>query len=157
MSHPQLIPNSDNDSGIGLAARLRPQFAQPVILVDPADPVIGGPQCLVPVCERLAVIFGKCSAHHRRWIDDGRPDDVEAWATTALANRRWLQQPSKCAITACRRSRREHGLCHSHARRWQQQGRVDLTQCPAPGLMETSNTRRIRSHGGTTEVPGRVA
>lgn len=29
--------------------------------------------------------------------------------------------------------------------------------CLAPGLMETSNTRRIRSHGGTTEVPGRVA
>jgi hypothetical protein len=29
--------------------------------------------------------------------------------------------------------------------------------CPAPGLMETSNTRRIHSHGGTTEVPGRVA
>ena len=29
-----------------------------------------------------------------------------------------------------------------------------LTNCPAPGLMETSITRRIRSHGGTTEVPG---
>jgi hypothetical protein len=29
--------------------------------------------------------------------------------------------------------------------------------CPAPGLMETLNTRRIRSHGGTTEVSGRVA
>jgi hypothetical protein len=28
------------------------------------------------------------------------------------------------------------------------------TVCPAPGLMETSNTRRIRSHGCTTEVPG---
>jgi hypothetical protein len=25
--------------------------------------------------------------------------------------------------------------------------------CPAPGLMETSNTRRIDSHGATTEVP----
>lgn len=30
-------------------------------------------------------------------------------------------------------------------------------QCPAPGLMETSNTRRIDCHGGTTEVSGRVA
>ena len=29
--------------------------------------------------------------------------------------------------------------------------------CPAPGLMETSNTRRIRSYGCTTEVSGRVA
>jgi hypothetical protein len=90
--------------------------------------VIGGPQCLVPICERLAVIFGKCSAHHQRWIDDGRPGDVEAWAQAAPANRRWLQQPPKCAITTCRRSRREHGLCHSHASRWQQQGRVDLAQ-----------------------------
>ncbi|WP_206797814.1 GlxA family transcriptional regulator, partial [Amycolatopsis sp. MtRt-6] len=31
------------------------------------------------------------------------------------------------------------------------------TFCPAPGLMETSNTRRIHGYGGTTEVPRRVA
>jgi integrase len=133
MSHPLLVPNRDHDSGTGLVARLRPPFAQPVILVDPDDPVIGGPQCLVPTCERLVVIFGKCSAHHRRWIDDGRPDDVEAWAKGAPANRRWLQQPPKCAIETCRRSRREHGLCHSHAHRWHQQGRVELTQWIADG------------------------
>jgi hypothetical protein len=36
-------------------------------------------------------------------------------------------------------------------------GVLEAADCPAPGLMETSNTRRIRSHGGTTEVPGRVA
>ncbi|MFF0659187.1 hypothetical protein, partial [Micromonospora tulbaghiae] len=34
---------------------------------------------------------------------------------------------------------------------------ADIKLCPAPGLMETSNTRRIHCHGGTTEVPGRVA
>jgi hypothetical protein len=129
----ELLPNSDHDAGIGLPARLRPQFAQPVILVDPDDPVIGGPQCQVPVCERLAVIFGKCSAHHQRWIDDGRPDDVEAWANAAPANRRWLQQPPKCAVHSCRRSRREHGLCHSHAHRWHQQGRLDLPRWIAGG------------------------
>ena len=133
MSHLQPIPNSDIEPGDGLAARLRPQFAQSVILVDPDDPVIGGPRCLVPVCERLAVLFGKCSAHHRRWIDDGRPEDVGAWAKAAPENRRWLQQPRSCAITTCRRSRREHGLCHSHANRWHQQGRVDLTQWIADG------------------------
>ncbi|WP_460431822.1 tyrosine-type recombinase/integrase, partial [Amycolatopsis echigonensis] len=129
--HP--IPHGDNDSGTDLAARLRPQFAQPVILVDPDDPVIGGPQCLVPVCDRLAVIFGKCSAHHQRWIEAGRPDDVETWAKSAPANRRWLHQPRKCAITTCHRSRREHGLCHSHASRWQKQGRAGLTQWIADG------------------------
>ena len=133
MSHPLLVPNCDNDSGAGLLARLRPPFAQPVILVDPDDPVIGGPQCLVPTCERLAVIFGKCSAHHRRWINDGRPDGVETWAKGAPANRRWLQRPLKCVIATCRRSRREHGLCHSHAHRWHQQGRVELAQWIADG------------------------
>ncbi|WP_285488073.1 hypothetical protein [Amycolatopsis taiwanensis] len=133
MSRLHPIPDSDTDSGTSLAARLRPQFAQPVILVDSDDPVIGGPRCLAPVCERLAVAFGKCSAHHQRWIDEGRPDDVETWAKTAQANRRWLQQPPKCAIAICRRSRREHGLCHSHASRWRQQGRLDLPRWIADG------------------------
>jgi integrase len=126
-------PARDGDFGVGLAARLRPQFAQPVILAGLDDPVIGGPGCLVPRCERLAVIYGKCSAHHQRWIDDGCPDDVPAWAASAPANRRWLQQPPKCAIGTCRRSRREHGLCHSHAHRWHRQDRVDLPQWIADG------------------------
>jgi len=43
-----------------LAAELRPQFASPVILVDPSDPVMGGPSCAVPVCERVAVLTGMC-------------------------------------------------------------------------------------------------
>ncbi|MGH3584854.1 MAG: tyrosine-type recombinase/integrase [Pseudonocardia sp.] len=118
--------------GVGLRARLRPLFAQPIIVVDPDDPVMGGPRCLVEVCDRLAVIFGKCSAHHQRWIDDGRPADLAAWAATAPANRRWLQQPAACAIATCRRSRREHGLCHSHAHRWHQHtrsaGRAELDE-----------------------------
>jgi integrase len=135
MRHLQPIPHRDNDSsvGAGLAARLRPPFAQPVILVDPDDPVIGGPRCLVPVCDRLAVIYGKCSAHHQRWIDDGRPDDVQVWAQAAQENRRWLQQPPACAIAACRRGRREHSLCHSHAHRWHLLGRPDLPRWIAEG------------------------
>ncbi len=125
--------------GIGVAglaaqleARLRPMFAEAVILVDPSDPVIGGPQCIVAVCERLAVLEGKCSAHHRRWIENGRPE-VEAWAASAPANRRWLQQPATCAIATCRRWRREFGMCHSHAVRWDQQGRPDLERWIADG------------------------
>ncbi len=126
MNHVQPIPFSGNESGTDLAARLRPRFAQSIIVVDPDDPVMGGPSCLVPVCDRLAVIFGKCSAHHQRWIEAGRPADVDAWAATARSNRRWLQQPQKCKVETCRRSRREHGLCHSHASRWHQQGRPAL-------------------------------
>jgi integrase len=109
-----------------LTARLRPEFAVSVILVDPADAVIGGAQCLVPACDRLAVLLGKCSAHHAQWVEAGRPGDVEAWAATMSALRRWLQQPRKCAITTCRRARREVNLCHSHAVRWGSQGRPDL-------------------------------
>ncbi|MFL6123861.1 transposase [Actinophytocola sp.] len=33
-------------------------------------------------------------------------------------------------------------------------GRTEGVNCPAPGLMETSNTRRIDCYGGTTEVSG---
>ncbi|WP_067480433.1 tyrosine-type recombinase/integrase [Nocardia amamiensis] len=132
MTTVQPIANS-NSSGTNLADRLRARFAQPVILVHPDDPVIGGPACLVPVCERQAVLLGKCSAHHRRWIDDGRPADVDAWAATAPANRRWLQQPTKCAIETCRRSRREKGLCHSHVSRWNDQGSPELTGWIADG------------------------
>jgi hypothetical protein len=131
MSVLQPLPGGAVD-GIDLVSRLRPQFAQPVILVDPDDPVIGGPLCVVVVCDRLAVVLGKCSGHHQRWIDDGRPD-VEDWAATAPENRRWLQQPSQCAIDTCRRNRREHGLCHSHVSRWRGQGRPDLPDWIADG------------------------
>jgi hypothetical protein len=31
-------------------------------------------------------------------------------------------------VETCRRGRREFGLCHSHAARWRQQGRVDLAR-----------------------------
>jgi hypothetical protein len=132
VSSPLPIATEAVELAAQLKARLRPMFAQPMILVDPSDPVIGGPQCTVASCERLAVLLGKCVAHHRRWIEDGRPD-VEAWAASAPANRRWLQQPSKCAIATCRRGRREFGLCHSHATRWHQQGRVDLASWIAGG------------------------
>ena len=125
MSSPLPITSDAVGLAVQLTARLRPMFAEPVILVDPSDLVIGGPQCIVAACERLAVLEGKCSAHHRRWIDDGRPE-IEAWAATVPASRRWLQQPRKCAITTCRRARREVDLCHSHAVRWDSQGRPDL-------------------------------
>jgi integrase len=129
----QVAPARPKDLTTLLTARLRPEFAVPVILVDPGDPVIGGPQCLVPACERLAVLLGKCSAHHQHWVEDGRPGDVEAWAATVPALRRWLQQPLKCSVETCRRGRREFGLCHSHASRWRQQGGVDLERWIAEG------------------------
>jgi len=122
--------------GTGLTARLlaalRPEFAVPVILVDPADPVVGGPSCKVGVCERVAVLHGMCSAHHRQWAQAGRPD-AEAWAAAAPPLRRWLAEPPKCQVASCRRAHCEHGLCHSHAARWQQAGCPDRTRWVAGG------------------------
>lgn len=114
-----------------LAAELRPRFAAPVILVDPSDPVMGGPSCTVPACDRVGVLTGMCSAHHQRWVETGRPE-VEAWAA-APPIRRWLAEPPKCAVASCRRAHCEASLCHSHAARWQQAGHPDRAWWVAQG------------------------
>lgn len=105
-----------------LQTLLRPEFAAPVILVDPSDPVTGGPVCVAAVCDRVAVHQGMCNRHYQRWDADGRPD-IDAWAASVTANTRWLQEPRKCTIATCRRALCEHDLCHSHAVRWEQAGR----------------------------------
>jgi integrase len=115
-----------------LAAQLRPEFAAPVILVDPCDPVMGGSSCTVAACERVAVLTGMCSAHHQRWVEAGRPE-AGAWAATAPAVRRWLAEPAKCAVGSCRRAHCEFGLCHSHAARWQRDGCPDRPRWVADG------------------------
>ena len=115
-----------------LAAQLRPEFAAPVILVHPSDPVMGGPSCAVPACRRVAVLTGMCTAHHQRWVAAGRPE-VGAWAATTPAIHRWLAEPPKCAVASCRRARCEFGLCHSHAARWQQHGCPDRARWVVDG------------------------
>lgn len=115
-----------------LQALLRPEFAEPVILVDPADPVTGGPVCVATVCDRIAVHQGMCNRHYQRWDADGRPD-VEAWAASVTAVTRWLQEPRKCTVGSCRRALCEHDLCHSHAVRWEQAGRPELGAWIAAG------------------------
>jgi integrase len=122
-----------------LTAQLRPQFAVPVILVDPSDPVIGGASCIVPACHRIAVLLGMCTAHRQQWTDAGRPDDVQAWAATAPTIRRWLAEPAKCAIALCHRAQREFRLCHSHAVRWCKHGRPD----PARWIAEDGRGRPL--------------
>lgn len=113
-------------------ALLRPEFKEPVIPVDPADPVTGGPVCVAAVCDRVAVHQGMCNRHYQRWNGDGRPE-VEAWAASVTANTRWLQEPRKCTVVSCRRASCEHGLCHSHAVRWEQAGRPERGAWSAAG------------------------
>jgi hypothetical protein len=108
-----------------LADELRPPFTEAVILVDASDPVMGGPSCLVPICERVGILKGMCHGHRQQWTDAGRPD-VISWAAEAPALRRWLTEPSRCAVASCHRARRERGLCHSHATRWRHHGRPAL-------------------------------
>jgi hypothetical protein len=126
MSALAVVPGDGREEPPGLAARLRPEFATPIILVDPDNPVLGGPLCMVPACGRIAVHVGKCSAHRQRWIDAGRPQDVAAWAAAEPAARRWLQPPTACAIDSCRRAAKVKGLCHSHESRWMNAGRPEL-------------------------------
>jgi integrase len=134
-----VVPFAADDDGIAgpglitrLRARLRPQFAAPVIPVDPDDPVMGGPSCEVPVCERVAVLSGMCTGHHQRWVTEGRPD-AGTWAASAGPLRRWLTEPPRCTVASCRRARCEFTLCHSHAARWQDAGRPDRAGWIAAG------------------------
>ena len=115
-----IAPARREDLAALLTARLRPSSPSPVILVDPSDPVIGGPQCMVAACERLAVLAGKCSAHHRRWVDDGRPGIRGVGGNGPGAAGGGCNSPASARSTTCRRARREFGLCHSHAVRWRQ-------------------------------------
>ncbi|HEX5349628.1 MAG TPA: site-specific integrase [Pseudonocardiaceae bacterium] len=120
------------DLATRLRSLLRAEFAAPVILVDPSDPVTGGLQCVAAVCDRVAVHQGMCNRHYQRWVADGRPH-VEAWAASVTANTRWLQQPRNCSAPSCRRALREHGFCHSHAVRWAQAGRPERDAWIAAG------------------------
>lgn len=107
-----------------LASLLRPQFASTVILVDPSDPVTGGPICVAANCDRVAVHKSMCNRHYQRWDEQGRPD-VQEWAASVTVNTRWLQEPRKCSVRSCMRGMCEHGLCHSHDARWQSAGQPE--------------------------------
>ena len=111
---------------------LRPEFAEPVILVDPTDPVMGVPVCVAALCDRVAVHKGMCNRHYQRWDAEGRPE-VDAWAASVTANTRWLQEPRKCTVASCRRALCEHDVCHSHAVRWEQAGRPERSAWIAAG------------------------
>jgi integrase len=136
MSAVSLAADDDGTASPGLIGRLRaqlrPQFAGPVIPVDPHDPVMGGPSCEVPVCERVAVLSGMCTGHHQRWVTEARPH-AGTWAASAAPLRRWLTEPPGCAVASCRRARCEFTLCHSHAARWQDAGRPARAEWIAAG------------------------
>src|SRR5947209_8609782 len=66
--------------GAGLLAKLlaavRPEFRVEVYVPAPDDPVLGGPSCVVPGCDRSGWEYGLCGGHSHRWRSRGRPDLV---------------------------------------------------------------------------------
>ncbi len=64
-----------------LAEALRPEFAGPVIHIDPDDPVFGRGRCSVAGCDRTAWTRLLCMAHYNRWRYAGKPE-VDAFVSS---------------------------------------------------------------------------
>src|SRR5680860_159226 len=65
-----------------LTQRLRVPFSSPVIRVGADDPVFGRGRCSVADCDRTSWALQLCGAHHRRWMNHGKPDPVAFAAAT---------------------------------------------------------------------------
>jgi integrase len=107
-----------------LAAVIRPEFRGDDLVLDPRDPVFGGPPCAVPACARPVRNRGMCWAHRNRWHEWGEPDTA-AFARAASPVR-GIHGPLACGAAGCRFGRRSHGLCARHARQWKRAGQPEL-------------------------------
>jgi hypothetical protein len=156
-----------------LMVTVRPEFRADELVFDPADPVFGGAVCRVAACPRTARGGrGLCSAHHDRWIAEGKPDpDAFAAATSP----RWRRQDplACCRAPGCRRGVRRQGLCTRHSAAWERAGRPDadewLAGVPATvtpagqqdclvgfcGLWAERDIPFCQGHGATWKVNGR--
>jgi site-specific recombinase XerD len=104
-----------------LVAAVRPEFRVDVLVIDPTDPVYGGPPCLVGECPRAARWHGLCEGHGQRWNRHGRPDLGQFTASTSAAMRADVPlQP--CSVPGCRNGRNSTGLCVGHLRAWHRAG-----------------------------------
>lgn len=114
-----------------LMAAVRPEFRADELVFDPADPVFGGAICRVASCPRTARGgHGLCSAHHDRWVAEGRPGLEEFAAATSP---RWHKQEplACCRAPGCGRGVRRQGLCGRHSAAWERAGQPDDDQWPA--------------------------
>ena len=83
-----------------------------------------GPALVVPGCDRSGWEYGLCSAHARRWKDQGRPDRDVFLANPGpeLNGRREL---TTCTVPGCRFGSSGLGLCMRHRDRWARSGQPD--------------------------------
>ena len=104
-----------------LMAAVRPEFRVEILLIDPADPVFGGPPCGVTACERAARLHGLCEGHYQRWQRHGRPD-LGGFAESTSAAMRGHAPLHPCQAAGCGNGRTSHGLCQGHIRAWRRSG-----------------------------------
>lgn len=74
-----------------LVATARADFRVEVLVIDPADPVFGGPPCRVDACERAARLHDLCEGHNQRWQ---RP---RSWPPPPRSTRKQKDRPGRNA------------------------------------------------------------
>ena len=130
-----------------LMAAVRPEFRLDTLIIDPADPVLGGRSCNVSGCERAARLHGLCDGHYQRWDRHGRPGMAEFSAATSAAMRASAPlQP--CLIPGCGNGRNSNGLCVGHIRAWHRAG-----QPPARAWAAAQPPLSVKAPHGTCRVP----
>ena len=108
-----------------LTAAIRPDFRADVLVLDPRDPVFGGPACAVADCERQARCREMCWGHSHRWMMAGKPDPAAFAAATSPDWTGHSPLPG-CQVTGCGYALAGHGICYLHWQRWTRAGRPDL-------------------------------
>jgi integrase len=108
-----------------LMAAVRPEFRADDLVVDPRDPVFGGPPCSVAGCGRQHRGQGLCTSHGERWRAAGRPD-LAAFTAAAEPGWRGHLPLGACVIAGCNYGREACGMCGRHVRQWHRAGRPDL-------------------------------
>lgn len=115
-----------------LAAAVRPEFQQ-AVLVPPRDnrPFNNGP-CQVPGCRKTAWSRRDlCGAHSIRWFHARQAGaDRAEWITTTSPH----TTPQSCMVAGCHFGRSGRGLCVAHRARWAH----DAPQHPAEGWAATA-------------------
>jgi len=126
-----------------LMAAIRPEFRADVLAVDRADPVLGGPSCMVAGCPRAAFARGICRSHYNRWQEEERPDFTQFAASTGPVMR-GHRPAGSCIVPGCQYGRFGRGLCSRHHRAWRKAGKPDLVAwLAAPAA--TAATFAVRS------------
>jgi hypothetical protein len=108
-----------------LMAAVRPEFRADVLVIDPHDPVFGGPPCRVSACERAARLHDLCEGHYQRWERHQRPEITE-FAESTAATMRSHQVLQPCRAPACGNARNSNGLCIGHIRAWRRSGYAQI-------------------------------